>query len=235
MVFFVGSIFFTSAAALQWLETINADPGPALRRGTLRVLTFEPRRIDWWSSGVQLVGTVFFNFTTFHALQDGLDAGAYDRLVWRPDALGSICFLVSGYLAYVEVSGHALWSRDRTLEWKIAAVNLVGCIAFGISAVASFWVPDSGGVLALAASNWFTALGGLCFLVGAVLLLPESAATERCGVRRSGVVRSPVMSEATVAAGPAAPEPVSKRRRVVRIVSWIVGLVLLLSCSTCWA
>ena len=146
MVFFVGSIFFTSAAALQWLETINADPGPALRRGTLRVLTFEPRRIDWWSSGVQLVGTVFFNVTTFHALQDGLDAGAYDRLVWRPDALGSICFLVSGYLAYVEVSGHALWPRERTLEWKIAAVNLVGCIAFGISAVASFWVPDSGGV-----------------------------------------------------------------------------------------
>jgi len=36
------------------------------------------------------------------------------------------------------------------------------------------------------------------------------------------------MSEATVAAGPVAPEPVSKRRRVVKIVSWIVGLVLLL-------
>jgi hypothetical protein len=178
MVFFIGSIFFTTAAALQWLETVNTDPGPALRRGTLRVLTFEPRRIDWWSSGVQLVGTVFFNFTTFHALQDGLDAGAYDRLVWRPDALGSICFLVSGYLAYVEVSCHALWPRERALEWKIAAVNLVGCIAFGISAVASFWVPDAGGVLALAASNWFTALGGLCFLVGAILLLPESAATD---------------------------------------------------------
>ena len=31
-VFFVGSVFFTSAAALQWLETINADPGPAERR-----------------------------------------------------------------------------------------------------------------------------------------------------------------------------------------------------------
>jgi uncharacterized membrane protein YbhN (UPF0104 family) len=36
------------------------------------------------------------------------------------------------------------------------------------------------------------------------------------------------MSEATVDVGPVAPEPVSKRRRVVRIVSWIVGLVLLL-------
>jgi len=178
LVFFVGSIFFTTAALLQWLEAINADPGPALRHGKLRVLTWEPRRIDWWSSGVQLVGTVFFNFTTFRALQSGLDAGAYDRLVWRPDALGSICFLVSGYLAYVEVCGNAFWTRRRTLEWRIAAVNLVGCVAFGISAVAAFWVPSSGDVLALAASNWFTALGGLCFLIGAVLLLPESAATE---------------------------------------------------------
>lgn len=38
-------------------------------------------------------------------------------------------------------------------------------------------MPSSGDVLALAASNWFTAVRGLCFLVGAVLL-PESAATE---------------------------------------------------------
>jgi uncharacterized membrane protein YbhN (UPF0104 family) len=36
------------------------------------------------------------------------------------------------------------------------------------------------------------------------------------------------VSEATAVAGPLAPEPVSKRRRVVRIVSWIAGLVLFL-------
>ena len=56
-----------------------------------------------------------------------------------------------------------------------AAVNLVGCIAFGISAIAAFWVPSGGSVLDLAAANFFTALGGLCFLIGAVLLLPLSA------------------------------------------------------------
>ena len=71
----------------------------------------------------------------------GSTPARYDRLVWKPDALGSVCFLVSGYLAYAEVCGHPFWTRNRTLEWKIAAVNLVGCIAFGISAVASFWVP----------------------------------------------------------------------------------------------
>ena len=142
-------------------------------------MSFEPHRLDWWSSGVQLFGTIFFNVDTFHALQAGLDAQEYDRLVWTPDLIGSACFLVSGYLAYVEVCGGLLWSRHRTLEWKIAAVNMLGCVAFGISAVAAFWVPSEGSVVDLAAANLFTAFGGLCFLVGAVLLLPESAPQTR--------------------------------------------------------
>jgi glycosyltransferase 2 family protein len=37
------------------------------------------------------------------------------------------------------------------------------------------------------------------------------------------------MSEAAVSAGPVAPERPSKRRRVVKIVSWVVGLVVLLA------
>jgi hypothetical protein len=177
IVFFVGSIFFTTAAALQWLEAINADegPDPATRR-RLRVVSFEPHRIDWWSSGVQLVGTVLFNVNTFHALQEGLDAESYDRLVGTPGLLGSICFLVAGTLAYVEVGRGRALPKRRTLEWWIAAVNLLGCIAFGIAAVAAFWVPSQGSIAHLAAANAFTAFGGLCFLVGAVLLLPEGAA-----------------------------------------------------------
>jgi hypothetical protein len=178
MIFFVGSIFFTTAAALQWLETINADPAPGVAHPGLRVVTFEPHRIDWWSAGVQLVGTILFNVSTFHALQLGLDAREYDRLVWSPDLFGSICFLISGYLAYAEVCGGRSWPRERTLEWRITAVNLVGCVAFGISAVAAFWVPTSGTVADLAVANVFTAFGGLCFLIGAVLLLPEGAAAE---------------------------------------------------------
>ncbi len=170
MIFFVGSIFFTSAAALQWLETINADMGLAHRRHRLRIASLEPRRIDWWASGVQLVGTVLFNVDTFRALQAGLDAQEYDRLVWTPDALGCVCFLVASGLAYAEVGG-----RAHRGEWRIAALNLVGSVAFGISAIAAFWVPTQGSVVDLAAANAFTALGGLCFLVGALLLLPEGA------------------------------------------------------------
>jgi hypothetical protein len=160
VVYFVGSIFFTSAATIQWLQSGG--------------LTFPMRQLAWWSSAVQLVGTLYFNATTFRALQSGLDANEYDRLVWTPDALGSICFLVASYLACVEISG--LSARPlRTRDSVIATANLIGSVAFGIAAVASFVVPSSGSTVDLAAANLFTALGGVCFFLGAVLIRPASS------------------------------------------------------------
>lgn len=175
-VFFVGSIFFTSAALLQYLEAANADldvDGATSRRP--RLLTFEPHRIDWWSTLIQLVGTVFFNVNTYRAMQASFDTSQVDRLVWAPEAVGSACFLISGLLAYLEVRGGGVWRAERTLEWRIATINFLGCILFGISAVAGYVVPETGDVLDLALANLTTSLGGLCFLIGAVLLLPEGA------------------------------------------------------------
>jgi hypothetical protein len=169
LVFFVGSIFFTTAAALQCVQTFNAGGG------RFRLVAFEPHRIDWWSSVAQFAGTLLFNVDTFHALTTGFDNVEYDRLVWTPDAVGSALFLISGYLAYVEVCGGFSLRPRRGLDWSIAAVNLLGCVFFGISAVAAYVVPSTGSVVDLAGANAFTALGGLCFLVGAVLLLPEAA------------------------------------------------------------
>jgi hypothetical protein len=155
VVYFVGSIQFTSAASIQWLQTIR-------RRG-----------LDWWASGIQFVGTLFFNLSTFDGMQAGLDADAYDRLVWTPDLRGSACFLISSYLACVAVSGSLSGRPHRTRESVIATANLVGSVAFGVAAIAAYWVPSSGSMLDLAAANGFTALGGLCFLAGALLLLPR--------------------------------------------------------------
>jgi hypothetical protein len=176
VVFFVGSLLFTSAAGLQWLQTINAGRAPGHR---LRLLALQPRRIDWWSCGLQLVGTLYFNVTTFRALQVGLDSPGYDRLVWRPDALGSICFVLSGYLAYIEVNGRPLGRPRRTLDSAIATVNLLGCLAFGASAVASYVMPTTGAERGPAVVNTCTSLGALCFLIGALLLLPQAARQRR--------------------------------------------------------
>ncbi|MET0823080.1 MAG: hypothetical protein ABWY79_01875 [Solirubrobacterales bacterium] len=178
-VFFVGSIFFTSAALLQYLEAANADRGPqGGEHRRMRLLTFEPHRIDWWSTLIQLVGTLYFNVDTFRAMEQSFDTSQVDRLVWRPELFGSICFLIAGLLAYLEVRGGGILRAERNLEWKIATVNLLGCILFMVSAIAGYVVPSTGDVLDLAAANLATALGALCFLVGAVLLLPESADVE---------------------------------------------------------
>jgi hypothetical protein len=159
-IFFVGSIFFTVAAALQVLESRRSGG-----------------RLDRWSSTVQFAGTLAFNVTTYRALHVSLNDVSYDRLVWAPDAVGSVCFLVSGVIAYLAVAGATLRRpAGRLPEWRIAVVNLVGCVAFAIAAIASYVVPANGSALDLAAANVTTAFGGLCFLVGSVLLLPVPAA-----------------------------------------------------------
>jgi YrhK-like protein len=153
VVFFVGSVFFTLAAGLE------------LREATLRLGRWASNP-SWWSAAVQFAGTLLFNLNTFGAMQDGLSTQQQNRLVFAPDLFGSACFLISGVLAYRVATGP---------ESTMAAVNLAGCVLFGISAVASYVVPSSGSVLDLAAVNWCTALGALCFFIGAVMLLPHKS------------------------------------------------------------
>ena len=117
---------------------------------------------------MQFAGTLFFNVTTFAAMHTALTNPEYDRLVWRPDAFGSICFLVSGVIAYVVSERHGLLPKRGKHGWWEPGVNLLGCIFFGISAVAGYLVPSNGSILDLAAANWNTALGAACFLACAL-------------------------------------------------------------------
>jgi hypothetical protein len=171
-VFFVGSLLFTSAASVQWLTAVDVE-------GSARRFAWQPRRLEWWSSGLQLAGTVAFNVTTLLALSTAIDAPSYDRLVWRPDAVGSTFFLASGYLAYVQVSGGALRRPPRTKDGAIATVNLLGCVAFGVSAVAAYVVPTTGSELDVGIANVATSAGALGFLAGAVLLWTQGPPASR--------------------------------------------------------
>jgi hypothetical protein len=175
VVFFAGSVFFTLAAALE------------LRESTVRLGRWAADP-SWWSAAVQFLGTLLFNLSTFGAMQDGLSTQQETRLVWAPDLFGSAFFLVSGALAYRVASGRRLWPERRSRDWTTAAVNLAGCLLFGIAAIASYVVPSSGTILDLAASNWSTALGALCFFIGALRILPMPAPVTRLssGARRSG-------------------------------------------------
>jgi hypothetical protein len=144
--FFVGSIFFTAASLLQLKQTPRVD------------------RFDWWACVVQFAGTLFFNATTFAALDDSLSTTQEDIRVWAPDALGSACFLVASALALIPV-----WGRRGTPA-RIAWLNMVGSVFFGVAAVASWVVPDTGELLNTAATNTFTFLGAVCFFAGARLM-----------------------------------------------------------------
>ncbi len=162
VVFFAGSIFFTLAATLE------------VREATLRRGRRWGRDPSWWSAAVQFVGTLLFNLSTYDAMKDGLSTKEQNHLVWAPDLFGSAAFLISGVLAYRVATGPHLLPVRRDRDWTMAAVNLAGCVFFGISAVASYVVPSSGSILDLAAANWTTVLGSACFFVGSLMLLPRS-------------------------------------------------------------
>ncbi|MFT4470053.1 chloride channel protein [Arthrobacter sulfonylureivorans] len=173
--FFVGSLFFTSAAFLQFREAVDGLSGPgAARRHSLWV--WAPQNLGWLAAAVQLAGTLWFNWSTGNAMQDNLTAAVTDQRVWRPDVLGSAAFLIASAVALRDANRAGTANRPKTRTWTIAVLNLAGSVAFGISAVAAFVIPSSGDLLNAQLSNLGTFVGALCFLVGAILMLnPEPA------------------------------------------------------------
>jgi len=175
-IFVVGAVFFTSAAWLQWLEALNGDVAEALRDGAprrWRWLGWRPHNLGYLACAVQLAGTLMFNVNTLDATLPGFSWEAEDLLVWTPNMLGCICFLVSSYLAYAEVSHGAASVAVSSVSWWIAVVNLLGSLAFQVSALCGFVGPEPAGASALFWTSFFTAAGGLCFLVGSYLMIPE--------------------------------------------------------------
>jgi YrhK-like protein len=172
--FFVGSILFTLGGALQsWLAWADRHAAGG--------------RAGWWAAIIQSAGTLFFNVTTYQAMHTALTSSEYNKLVWRPDWRGSVCFLVSGVIAY-RASPRRRWRGWLPVRggagWWQPAVNLLGCIFFGISAVAGYVVPSTGSMLDLAAANWNTALGAACFLACAVDTLHTDRASKMPARRR---------------------------------------------------
>jgi hypothetical protein len=154
--FFVGSILFTAGGALQ---SVNAASG---RHASAAA------RAEWRAALIQSAGTVFFNVTTFRALHTAVSSPEYNRLVWRPDAFGSVCFLVSGAIAYRASPRSGLWPVRGGRGWWQPSINLLGCVLFGIAALAGYVVPSRGSVLDLAAANFNTSAGAACFLACAL-------------------------------------------------------------------
>jgi hypothetical protein len=159
-VFFVGSLFFTSAATLQYLQTTGG-----------RLRSWQPADLAWAAALIQLVGTLWFNVNTAAARLTGLDARQENLRVWTPDFIGSVCFLVASGLAVATLT-RPPWHAGR--PWRVAALNLLGSVFFMAAAVAAFVLPDTGDLLDASVANSGTFLGAVCFLVAArIEITPE--------------------------------------------------------------
>ena len=180
-VFFVGALFFTAGAFIQLALSGRRPPGPAAGR---------PERFDWWAAAVQFAGTLFFNLSTTEALLTVVREHPRVGDGWRPDAIGSLCFLVSSVLAVLATTGRdRLWD-PRARTWHGTWLSLAGSVFFGLSAAGAYVRPQTGDPVSLVWANLGTLLGAACFLMAAVLSrrsIPMRQRARRRRAARSGV------------------------------------------------
>jgi hypothetical protein len=176
-IFFAGSVPFTTAAYLQLFQAANAGEFPASRskeEHRLKLAGWQPHEIGWLSCALQFVGTILFNFNTFDAMIPSLNWFQQDLVIWLPNIVGSILFLASGHLAFIETC-HSHWAwKPKSISWWVVFVNLLGCVGFMISAVFAIFLPGPPHAKAVTISILFTLLGAIGFLVGSLLMLPEA-------------------------------------------------------------
>lgn len=179
IIFFLGSIPFTTAGYMQHFQAANTaefrpDPKQISSQTKVSFVGWHPNRAGWLSTFTQLIGTISFNFNTFDAIHPATEWYMQDLTIWTPGMIGSILFLVSGYLAFVETC-HGYWAwRPKALDWWIVFINLLGCIFF-MAAGALAFVPkgrEPGWIADVANAHLF--LGALGFFIGALLLMRES-------------------------------------------------------------
>lgn len=179
-VYLAGGFFFTTGAYAGLLLVANwrrgEDPDGILRTPPWRWWSLEPGRPDWASGVALFVGTLLFFASLLDALLGDLSVAQVHRLVWSPEFVGCILFLVSGQIALA-----ALWRRRRPgaharLEWSVALVNQLGSALFIVAAFAAFVRPATGDELAVGVANWATLTGALCFAAaGAIQELERPA------------------------------------------------------------
>ena len=175
-IFFAGSIPFTAAAYLQLFQAANAHPegSPRLSLEASRALFgWRPGDLNWLGCALQFLGTLMFNINTWDGMLAQLSWQQQNLAIWAPDMVGSALFLSSAFLAYVECwLCPGPWQPGK-ISWWICIVNLLGCLAFMLSAVLTY-MPGTGPAGELTSISLLaTVIGAAAFGVGALLMLPQ--------------------------------------------------------------
>lgn len=162
--YFFGAWFFTGAAFIQLVTS-----------GTVSVAVDYPPgvmvRAEWLAGSTQFFGTLLFNVSTTAALAAHTTA-AEKHLVWSPDAGGSVAFLISGFFVLVAYTHTQKFWNPRDVNWWSGQINMLGCIAFGVAAVAAYVLPD-GATIDNVLANSGTFVGAVCFFLSSMIVLPR--------------------------------------------------------------
>ena len=176
VVYLVGGIFFSTGGYASVLLAINA---PHRRRdGTWarapwRWWAEHPGAFDHLAAVTLFAGTLVFGVNLIDSLLGHLTPTQEDRLVWNPDIIGCILFLISGFLAMVDISGSWWRLRGEGLGWWIVFINQLGSVLFMAAAVASF-VRADGDMIAVALANWGTFGGAAAFAIAGLMQFWEA-------------------------------------------------------------
>jgi len=163
--YFLGSIFFTIAGFTQLRLTGRWQPGGWSSKDAWD---------DWWAAAIQFLGTLAFNVSTLIATLGTIYPETFKHMGWRPDFIGSICFIVASVLA-VRATTHreSLWDPEARNWWN-TWLNMAGSAAFMVSAVFAWVNPSTGEPLSTDWTNLGTFVGAVCFFAAALLLKPET-------------------------------------------------------------
>jgi hypothetical protein len=133
-IYFAGGLFFNTGGYASLLGAINA-PRSVDPRGTpvaerWRWWSYEPQRIAWLSTFVLLAGTLAFGVSLIHSLMSGLTTQQVNRLIWTPEMIGCVMFLISALAAFTRPA--------TSSEINVAVANwgtLTGAVCFAVGGV----------------------------------------------------------------------------------------------------
>ncbi|MFF3839126.1 hypothetical protein [Streptomyces sp. NPDC001930] len=173
-IYFAGGLCFNVGGYTSLLQVLNAprhsqDGAPPAAVGW-RWWGYEPMHVAWLSTFVLFAGTLVFGVNLLDSFLQGLSVQQTNRLIWTPDVVGCVLFLVSGHLAFVEICHRSRpCIHARSLGWWVVAVNQFGSVLFMVSALAAFTRPTTQSLVNTDIANWGTLCGALCFSLGGVL------------------------------------------------------------------
>jgi hypothetical protein len=195
LVFLCGGFFFSTGGYASIVQEINSprsiDADGSLTETRWRWWAYEPMRPGWVSAFVLFVGTLAFAISLVDVFLSSLSTKQQDHLIWAPEMIGCVLFLVSGHVAIEEICHGRFRLMPRSLGWWVVAVNQLGSILFFLSGLAAYVRPATDEVINTDLMNWGTGLGALCFSVAGIAQLFERPESPAKGSAAAPVVGPP--------------------------------------------